>query len=156
MLFGGLASRLFDLSPWVKILPCPRGQWPTFLSFDVQPWNLDYAHIFICKIELCYQVTLIMWPTYLSFNVQLWILNYVHRLRCEVNFDISWPRFWQSVLLCCPLMYSHGILVMWNMTFTTKFSRLNCIDRFLLWSLIWITIELTTNLIIRIKELTLI
>jgi hypothetical protein len=26
----------FELNPWVKILLCPREQWPTFLSFDVQ------------------------------------------------------------------------------------------------------------------------
>jgi hypothetical protein len=115
MLFGGPVSRLFESNHWVKILPWPRGQWPTFLCFDVQPWNLTMCTVLVVKLNFNIRWSPRFWwcdllsCPFLSFDVQLWNLNHVHRLRCKVNFDISWPRCWQSVLLCCPLTYSHEI-----------------------------------------------
>jgi hypothetical protein len=58
MLFGGPVSRLFWIKPLSQNFALPNlGQWPTFLSFDVQQWKFDHVHSFNCKIELWYQVT---------------------------------------------------------------------------------------------------
>jgi hypothetical protein len=46
----------------------PMEQWPTFLSFGVQPWNLDHLHSLRCKIDFFY-LDFDMWPTVLSCDV---------------------------------------------------------------------------------------
>jgi hypothetical protein len=140
-------------SVWIKPLgqnfALPKGTVTYFLIHEI--WTMC-TFLFV-KLNFD-----IRWPRFwwcdllfcpLMCSYEIWTM--CTDLRCKVNFDMSWPRIWQSVLLCCPLMYSHGILAMWNMTFTTKLTRLNCIDIFLLWSFIALTIDLTTNLIIRIR-----
>jgi hypothetical protein len=49
------------------------------------------------------------WFTFLSFD-EIWTVCTVFNVK--LNFVISWPRFWQSDLLSCPLMYSYEIWIM--------------------------------------------
>jgi hypothetical protein len=98
MLFGGPVSRLFWIKPLSQNVALPKGTVNDF--FDVQQWNFDHVHGFsLISGDLDFDDV----TYFLSFDVQLWNLNHVHRLRCKANFDISWPRLWQSVLLLCPL-----------------------------------------------------
>jgi hypothetical protein len=69
-------------------MPCPRGQWPTSLSFDVQQWHFDHVHSFSCKIEL--------WPRFWWCDI----------LSCPLMYSYEiWTMRWHSIFLKCNLFY---------------------------------------------------